>query len=312
VLAGATVLDPSPPPLSGRGAAAGAGRELASWPDPPDAASLLRRHGLLRAGALAAMGVADQPPPVAGDWLADPQRWAALKARLADAVAAHAAADPLAAGMTLEAARAAVGLPDRRLVPPLAQPPLVITSGLLRHAVAAGPERAAGPGASTGTAAPAPEAAGQGSARPGGAASRTAGDGPPAGTLPDQVAAAVERLLSDLAAAPFAAPEAPRLRELGLGPRAIAAAHRAGLLIRISDQIVLAPGAAAAAAEALAGLPQPFTAAQARQALGTTRRVAIPLLEYLDRAGVTRRLPDDTRVLAGHGDPAGRPGVADR
>jgi hypothetical protein len=58
---------------------------------------------------------------------------------------------------------------------------------------------------------------------------------------------------------------------------------------------VLAPGAAAEAARALAGLPQPFTAAEARQALGTTRRVAIPLLEYLDRAGITQRLPDDRR-----------------
>ena len=45
----------------------------------------------------------------------------------------------------------------------------------------------------------------------------------------------------------------------------------------------------------LAALPQPFTAAEARQALGTTRRVAIPLLEYLDRAGITQRLPDDRR-----------------
>ena len=60
---------------------------------------------------------------------------------------------------------------------------------------------------------------------------------------------------------------------------------------------MLAPGAAAEAARALAGLPQPFTAAQARQALGTTRRVAIPLLEYLDRAGITQRLPDDRRRL---------------
>jgi selenocysteine-specific elongation factor len=47
----------------------------------------------------------------------------------------------------------------------------------------------------------------------------------------------------------------------------------------------------------LAGLPQPFTAAEARQALRTTRRVAIPLLEFLDRAGVTQRLPDDRRRL---------------
>ena len=42
---------------------------------------------------------------------------------------------------------------------------------------------------------------------------------------------------------------------------------------------------------------QPFTTAEARQALGTTRRVAIPLLEYLDRSGITQRLPDDRRRL---------------
>ena len=63
----------------------------------------------------------------------------------------------------------------------------------------------------------------------------------------------------------------------------------------MTEQIVLAPGAEAEAARALAALPQPFTAADARQALGTTRRVAIPLLEYLDRAGITQRLPDDRR-----------------
>ena len=91
------------------------------------------------------------------------------------------------------------------------------------------------------------------------------------------------------------APEAGRLRELGLDGRAIGAAVRAGLLLRVTEQIVLAPGADAEAARALAGLPQPFTAAEARQALGTTRRVVIPLLEYLDRAGITQRLPDDRR-----------------
>ena len=77
----------------------------------------------------------------------------------------------------------------------------------------------------------------------------------------------------------------------------IAAAARAGLLLRVAEQVVLAPDAAARAARILARLPQPFTTAEARQALGTTRRVAIPLLEYLDRAGVTQRLPDDRRRL---------------
>ncbi len=104
-------------------------------------------------------------------------------------------------------------------------------------------------------------------------------------------------VLADLADAPFMAPEAGRLRELGLDPRAIGAAARAGLLLRVTEQIVLAPGAEADAARVLARLPQPFTAAEARQVLGTTRRVAIPLLEYLDRVGLTQRLPDDRRRL---------------
>ena len=41
----------------------------------------------------------------------------------------------------------------------------------------------------------------------------------------------------------------------------------------------------------LAGLPQPFTTAEARKALGTTRRVAIPLLEFLDRPGSPSACP---------------------
>jgi selenocysteine-specific elongation factor len=115
--------------------------------------------------------------------------------------------------------------------------------------------------------------------------------------LPDQapVPPPVKAILEDLAQAPFAAPEANRLRDLGLDTKAIAAAARAGQVLRITEQIVLAPGADKAAARVLATLPQPFSTAEARQALGTTRRVAIPLLEYLDRAKITERLPDDRR-----------------
>src|SRR5271166_1980234 len=58
-----------------------------------------------------------------------------------------------------------------------------------------------------------------------------------------------------------------------------------------------------------AELPQPFTTSQARQALSTSRRVAIPLPEYLDRARVTERLPGDLRRLRAL--PAG-PSAADR
>ena len=113
--------------------------------------------------------------------------------------------------------------------------------------------------------------------------------------VPEPLRRAVQAVRSDLAGEPFRAPEADRLRQLGLDARAIAAAARAGLLLRVSEQVVLAPGADADAAAVLARLPQPFTTAEARQALGTTRRVAIPLLEYLDRARITERLPDDRR-----------------
>ena len=71
-LVGATVLDVAPPAFRRRGAAAAAGRELAAWPAVPAAADLLRRHGLLRAADLRAMGVTELPAPAGGDWLADP------------------------------------------------------------------------------------------------------------------------------------------------------------------------------------------------------------------------------------------------
>jgi selenocysteine-specific elongation factor len=115
--------------------------------------------------------------------------------------------------------------------------------------------------------------------------------------LPDTVLAAVRVLRADLAAAPFVSPDAERLRKLGLDARTIAAAVHSGELMRISEHVVLAPGADLAAARILARLDQPFTAAQARQALATTRRTVIPLLEFLDSAAFTERLADDRRVV---------------
>ncbi|MFE0593775.1 selenocysteine-specific translation elongation factor [Micromonospora echinospora] len=115
--------------------------------------------------------------------------------------------------------------------------------------------------------------------------------------LPEPVARAVDRLGVELRSRPFRAPEADRLVELGLGPREIGAAVRAGALLRLAGSVVLLPGAVEQAARVLAGLPQPFTLSAARQALDTTRRVAVPLLELLDGRGVTRRLPGDVRTV---------------
>ena len=117
-------------------------------------------------------------------------------------------------------------------------------------------------------------------------------------SLPAKVARSVDGVLKDLRDDPFAAPDANRLARLGLGPRELAAAVRAGRLLKVTDGIVLAPDAITRARPVLAALPQPFTLSDARKALGTTRRVAVPFLELLDRRGVTVRLPDDTRRVA--------------
>jgi selenocysteine-specific elongation factor len=51
------------------------------------------------------------------------------------------------------------------------------------------------------------------------------------------------------------------------------------------------------AADVLRTLERPFTVAEAKRALDTTRRVAIPLLEMLDGQRLTRRGDDGTRVV---------------
>lgn len=106
------------------------------------------------------------------------------------------------------------------------------------------------------------------------------------GPAEQAVAALADRLRDN----PFHAPEADDLTALRLGVRELAAAERAGRLLRLRDGVVLLPNAPALAMRELAQLEQPFTTSQARQALGTTRRVAIPLLEHLDARGWTRRL----------------------
>jgi len=294
VILGATVLDVAPPPLRRRGGGGAAARELAAWPAIPAAPDLLRRHGFLRADVLAAMGVPPDPAlvvqatgdPGRGEWLADPEHWAALRARLPVVVREFIARDPLARGMPAEAARAALGLPGRDLV----------------TALAGSRDTPAGAGAPRGADRP---QRGSGIVLDGGYL-RPAGGATPGIALPPRVAAAVRQVLEDLAQDQFAAPDGQRLRHLGLDAKALATAARGGLLLRVADQVVLAPGADTAALEILAELPQPFTTSAARQALGTSRRVVIPLLEHLDRARATERLPGDLRRVRAAGDPAPR------
>ncbi len=253
VAGGVTVLDVAPPPLTRRGAAAARAAVLATMDGRPDLAGELRRRRLARAGDLLRTGVEVTGRPVTGDWLADPEHWRVLGARLVEEVARHAREHPLEPGVPLELLRQRLDLPERALVEALVRPPLRLRAGRVTASAA--------------------------------------------DALPEPVARAVAQVRAEYADRPFRAPEAEHLADLGLGPREIGAAVRAGALLRLAENVVLLPGAADDAVRVLAGLPQPFTLSAARRALDTTRRVAVPLLELLDRRGVTRRLPDDARIV---------------
>jgi selenocysteine-specific elongation factor len=265
VLGGLTVLDVDPPALRRRGAARQRAEVLARVTGVPDAAGELERRQVVRRDHLLALGV---PPEqvtalareVVGDrdWLVSPPRVEAARRALPGEVAAWLGENPLEEGMPVEAARQRLRLPSARLVAALVRPPLAVRDGRVVH------ERPAGSAVDQ---------------------------------LPRQVRAGVEAVLADLSEAPYAAPEAHRLRDLGLGPRELAAAVRTGALARVGEAVYLTPAAVAAATEPLRALPQPFTLAEARKAWGTSRRVAVPLLQHLDEQGRTRRLPDDSRQL---------------
>ena len=115
--------------------------------------------------------------------------------------------------------------------------------------------------------------------------------------LPPRLDKAIRTVEEWLAAEPFRAPEADELAELELGPKELAAAIRSGRLTKIADGVVLGADAFEKAADVLTALPQPFTVAEAKRALDTTRRVAVPLLEELDRRRITRRGDDGTRRM---------------
>lgn len=82
-----------------------------------------------------------------------------------------------------------------------------------------------------------------------------------------------------------------------------AAAATAGLVLRLPGEVILHPSAPERAMATIAQLDQPFTLSQARHALGTTRRVAVPLLEHLDAIERTVRVDAALRRV----QPSSRP-----
>jgi selenocysteine-specific elongation factor len=118
----------------------------------------------------------------------------------------------------------------------------------------------------------------------------------------DGLPTAAASLLASLEASPFSPPDVP--------PTARAAARelqRRGLAVE-AGPVWFAAAAVASATAVVAGLlaaqPTGVTVSEVREALGSSRKHAVPLLEHLDATGVTRRR-GDVRV-AGPRLPAGR------
>jgi selenocysteine-specific elongation factor len=249
VVAGVLVLDPDPPALTRRGAAAHRAVQLDVRAS--DAAAYVRERGTVRRDHLQRLGIPAGSVPDREGWLVDDSTWQAWVADAAPAVQTWSAQHPLEPAMPIAALARSLGLPD-----------LVLLPGVLA---------AAGLSAHDGRV------------------------GQPVASSLGPAEAGVRALEQRLAEAAFAAPESGELAGLGLGPRELAAAERAGRLLRLGTDIVLLPSAPSHAIDLLGRLPQPFTTSQARQALGTTRRVAIPLLEHLDGLGRTVRVDAATR-----------------
>jgi selenocysteine-specific elongation factor len=96
----------------------------------------------------------------------------------------------------------------------------------------------------------------------------------------------------------------PRASELHIPDELRHVLIRRGDLVRIDDDLVLLPEQVDAVTSGLATLPAVFTVAEFRDHFGLSRRHAVPLLEWLDGAGWTRRRGDGRSVSSPPGGPA--------
>jgi selenocysteine-specific elongation factor len=267
VLGSAVVLDPDPPVLRRRGDARHRAALLAAAADPVDVADEVRRRGTVTAATLRALGCSAG----AIDSVTAVRASGGWIVDVEQAAALRARLHE-AVGEHVRARPLEPGIPVEQ-----ARQLLELPDARIVHALV-------GPGLQLrdgriGLAAAAEHA------------------------LPERVRRAVDAVRDDLVAHPFAAPDASRLSELGLDRRALGAAVRAGLLDRVGADVYLLPGWGLRAATLLASIGEPFTVSQARSVLGTTRRVAVPLLERLDADHVTARMTDDRRVVRPRADP---------
>ena len=213
--------------------------------------------------------------------------WEAAAAATVEAVERQHRADPSAPGLPAQAARAAALAPAGRSAGP----------GQNRSAASGTEVVAPGPGW--------PAAAGTEVVEALVADGRLVADGPALSSpgygvrLDPAQRALLDRVESALGQTGVGLLGEAALRELGADRKATALLVRLGVLVAVAPGGYLGSSTLEAAVATLRrSFPggRPFAATEAREALGTTRRTAIPLLEHLDRTGVTVRTGDLRRL----------------
>jgi len=119
--------------------------------------------------------------------------------------------------------------------------------------------------------------------------------------LPAGLQAAGAKLRAELNAKPFDPPSRSRLVPDAASQNALRFLLRTGEAIELGEDVVMTAENVARAAALIRQFIKahgPSTVSDLRQALGSSRRVVVPLLERLDRDGVTVR-QDEKRVLRG-------------
>jgi selenocysteine-specific elongation factor len=103
----------------------------------------------------------------------------------------------------------------------------------------------------------------------------------------------VQRVVEALSAEPAQPPTIKELVAQGIGRDAVDAATRAGLVVRVAPDLVFLP-AVLDRAEAIVAEARDtgITVSAFREALGTSRKYALPLLGWFDQRGFTRREGD--------------------
>lgn len=258
---GGSVLDPAPPRRAGPDPEARLARRAAAARDDLPAILADERGAVLASDVLVLTG-SSAAVPQAGGWLLRDDLLDVAGAALTAQVATYHQAHPLEEGEPLATARRVLAASLR----PLTGPPDV---GLVDAVL----DRLAVDGLITRT-----------------STSISSPAHRPADRENDPV---VLRVVEAIAAEPAQPPTIKDLLAQGIGRDAIDAAARSGLVVRVAPDLMFTPALieraeAIVKAAGIAGI----RVSAFREALGTSRRYALPLLEWFDQRGVTRREGD--------------------